>query len=374
MIRNSRKTGEDSGARFLSIDLFRGVVMFFLIAEATGLYDMLVAPAFGRSIVEAIGLQFRHHPWNGLRLWDLGQPFFMFISGAAMFLSYTKRWASGLAWKDTLFQAARRSFVLFALGWAISRIAPVEAGSHTAFLYDILPQLAVSSFVAFLILRRPVRIQLALSFGLLALTELFYRTWAFLKHSQPYLAGDNFGSFFDRIILGGVSGEHWVAFDVVPLTAFVIWGMLAGRWLAGPVPMPKRLRVMVLFGLGGIATGLVLSPFTPIVRRIATSSFVLFGGGACLLALALAYWLADILKAGKGATIFLAIGMNPLFIYLFAQTGGAGWLGRLAFPFANGIVGWAGEWAVEFAAALMTQALMCGLCYVFYRKRVFIRI
>ncbi len=109
MVSEARMTWTDPGERLISIDLFRGVVMFFLIAEATGLYELLVAPAFEGTIVHTIGLQFQHHPWNGLRLWDLGQPFFMFISGVAMFFSYTRRWEEGERWRDSLLHALRRS-------------------------------------------------------------------------------------------------------------------------------------------------------------------------------------------------------------------------------------------------------------------------
>src|SRR4030042_555644 len=76
--------------RLWSIDLFRGIVMFLLIAEPAGVYDLLLAPALKGTILHTIGLQFQHNPWNGLRTWDLGQPFFMFISGVAMYFSYNR--------------------------------------------------------------------------------------------------------------------------------------------------------------------------------------------------------------------------------------------------------------------------------------------
>ncbi|MGB8959564.1 MAG: hypothetical protein WCC00_11215, partial [Candidatus Aminicenantales bacterium] len=73
--------------RVLSVDLYRGVVMFLLIGTATGFYDLLMAPALDGTILHTLGLQFRHTPWHGLTMFDLGQPFFMFISGVAMVFS-----------------------------------------------------------------------------------------------------------------------------------------------------------------------------------------------------------------------------------------------------------------------------------------------
>ena len=240
-------------------------------------------------LVHAVGLQMHHHLWNGLRLWDLGQPFFMFISGVAMFFSYSKRWEDGETWRSTLAHALKRSMVLFSLGWAIYRIVPVDDNPHGAFLYDVLPQLAIASLIAFLMLRRPIGQQLAVAFGSIALTEILYRFWPVAGSGQPFVPGQNFGSHIDRLLLGGVSGEHWVAFNAVPSVAFVIWGVLAGKYLRQPGRPSRKASVLFLAGLGGIAAGLALSVFTPIIRHIATSSFVILSGGCCLLALALAY-------------------------------------------------------------------------------------
>ncbi|HSA96103.1 MAG TPA: DUF5009 domain-containing protein [Acidobacteriota bacterium] len=363
----------DVEPRLLSLDVFRGIVMFCLIAEATGIYDLMALPAQG-TIINTIALQFRHHPWNGLRLWDLGQPFFMFISGAAMSLSYTRRWQAGTAWKRTLVQALRRALILFALGWGIYLIAPAEDGPRMAFLYDVLPQLAVAGLFGFVILRLSARIRFIISLGLIAVTESLYRVWGLVSHGRPFAAGDNFGASVDRLILGNVSPENWVAFNVVPLTALVIWGSLAGRWLKGDPFRVRQVWNLSYWGLGGLAAGLALSLYTPIIRRIATSSFVLISGGAGLLALALAGWLVDIAKVGRRANIFRAIGVNSIFIYLFAQIGGAGWLRRLIVPFAGVVVGGSTSYSAELVAALVTQALMCGLCYDLFRRKIRIRI
>jgi predicted acyltransferase len=126
--------------------------------------------------------------------------------------------------------------------------------------------------------------------------------------------------------------------------------------------------------LSGVAAGLAMSAVTPIIRRICTSSFVILSGGFCLLSLALAYWLIDVHRVGNGTPFFVAVGINPLFIYLFAQTSGADWFKQVAAPFSRGLFGWAGEWPAEMATALATLALMWGLCYWLYRRRIFIKI
>jgi predicted acyltransferase len=280
----------------------------------------------------------------------------------------------GSRWGDSFLHALKRSLLLFFLGWAIYRIIPVEDNPGGAFLYDILPQLAFASLIAFLVMERPVSQQIMLAFGLIAITELLYRLWGVPGFDQPFVAGHNFGSYIDRLLMGSLSEGHWVAFNIVPSAAFVIWGVLAGRLLKRQGRQVFILGTMLAIGLGGVTAGLALSSYTPIIRRICTSSFVILSGGLCFLSLALAYWLMDMLRIRKGATFFLAVGMNPLFIYLFAQTGGADWLYQVAAPFSMGLFGWAGDRPAELATALATLGLMWGLCYWLYRRKIFIKI
>jgi len=371
---NRNETTQYPGDRMMSLDFFRGFVMFLLIAEATGIYELLVVPSLNGTMIHALGLQFQHHPWNGFHLWDLGQPFFMFISGAAMAFSYGKRWEQGSSWRMTFRHALLRSFLLFLFGWAIYFIDPAESGLSGAFLYDVLPQLSFACLIAFLMMRRSIPAQIIFSIGLLALTELLYRLWAVPGFNQPFVPDHNFGSYVDLLILGKLSDGHWVAFNAVPLAAVTVWGVLAGLVLRSHRLPAQKARTLLIVGLIGVAAGFALSTVTPIIRRISTSSFVVLTGGLGLLALAASFWLIDVLKARTLVKFFAIVGMNPLFIYLFTQSGGAEWLWRVVKPFTNGLLDWAGGWPVHAATSLVVLALLWFLCYWLYGRKIFIRI
>ncbi|MEM9329297.1 MAG: heparan-alpha-glucosaminide N-acetyltransferase domain-containing protein, partial [Bacteroidota bacterium] len=81
--------------RIRSIDFFRGVTMFLLVGEFSGLFHLMVEPPFKGTVIDWIFTQFHHHLWNGLRFWDLVQPFFMFIVGVSLALSVSKRLERG---------------------------------------------------------------------------------------------------------------------------------------------------------------------------------------------------------------------------------------------------------------------------------------
>jgi predicted acyltransferase len=223
-------------------------------------------------------------------------------------------------------------------------------------------------------MRRSYTAQITFSLGLLILTELLYRFWTVPGFNQPFVPDHNFGSYIDQRILGGLSEGHWVAFGAVPLAALTIWGVLAGQLLRNRRPPSRNFKVLLIAGLIGVGAGLALNPLTPIIRRLSTSSFVIAAGGLCLLALAISYWLIDVLNIRRWPRFFAIVGMNPLFIYLFTQSGGAEWLWRIAKPFTMGILGWAGDWPAQAATSLAVLALLWSVCYWLYRRKIFIRI
>src|SRR5262245_7301039 len=89
-----------SSKRLLSLDFFRGAIMVLLALESTGLYEHLYDATEGRAGHGFIE-QFFHHPWNGLRFWDLIQPGFMFIAGTAMAFSLKKQAEKGMTWGES---------------------------------------------------------------------------------------------------------------------------------------------------------------------------------------------------------------------------------------------------------------------------------
>src|SRR5258706_16128338 len=101
--------------RLLSLDFLRGLIMVLLMLESIHLYDQLFELSEGSSI-QPFFLQFFHHPWNGLRFWDLIQPGFMFMAGTAMAYSLHRQMKQGIPWGDSFRKVLKRNALLFFLG------------------------------------------------------------------------------------------------------------------------------------------------------------------------------------------------------------------------------------------------------------------
>ena len=134
---------------------------------------------------------------------------------------------------------------------------------------------------------------------------------------------------------------------------------------------------MVIAGLTGLLIGYSLDflHITPIIKKIATSSFVFASGGWAILALCFSYWLIDMKKLfTRGSVFFIIVGMNCIFIYLFFEVGGAELVSRLFIPFTKLLFSWAGNLTVEIMTSLAAWASLWYICYWLYKNRLFIKI
>jgi predicted acyltransferase len=357
--------------RLLSLDVFRGLTMFLLIGESTLLYERLRDPSLQGTLLHAIGTQLDHHPWAGLRFWDLVQPFFMFIVGTALALSVSKRERRGDPRRRTTRHVLVRALLLLLIGWSLYCIGP---GRITFRFQNVLAQLSVTTVIAYAVMRRPAREQVALSLGLIVLSETLYRVFWAPGFNQPFVPDRNFGAWVDMRISGELSAGHWVSFNAVPTAVHTIWGVLAGRLLMSGRPPREKIRVLSAAGLAAAAAGFALTPLSPMIKRICTASFVVASGGLCLLALAASYWLIDVRGARRWTWFFNGVGVNSLFIYIFTETGATAWLSSLAKPFTQAVFGWTGKLGAEIATSLAAWALLWSLCYWLYRRRILIKI
>jgi predicted acyltransferase len=358
--------------RLLSLDFMRGLIMILLMLESTHLYDRLLE--LNNAPLHALALQFHHHPWHGLRFWDLIQPGFMFIAGTALALSLDRQAAAGVAWRTSFAKALKRSGWLFFFGVLDYAVRPQGLSFE---LWDVLTQLSFTLLVAFLIFRWPARWQIAFSVGLLVLTEALYRWSGIAGFDQPFTNQHNFGNYVDLLLMGKINPNGWVAINCLPTAAHTILGAVAGKLLLSSRSSLDKLRWLVVTGVLALVAGYAMdATVTPIIKRIATSSFVLASAGYCLLGLAACYWAIDIRHRRPLITFFTVVGMNSLFIYLFFEIVGDRWFTGWVGAISNGLMAMASlpVAAMGIVSALVVFALEWKMCHFLYRRGIFFKI
>ncbi|TMI96226.1 MAG: DUF5009 domain-containing protein [Bacteroidetes bacterium] len=356
----------------LSLDFMRGFIMVLLALESTGLQEHLFEATKGNALNNFV-LQFFHHPWNGLRFWDLIQPGFMYMAGVAMAYSLNKQWRSGVSWNQSFRKILKRCFWLFF--WGVLDYA-VRSNGLSFELWDVLTQLSFTTLVAFLIFRWTTTAQILVCVGLLLLTEVLYRFTNVPGFDQPFTDQHNFGNYVDTILMNKINPGGWVAINCIPTAVHTIAGALTGKLLSSN--KKNKLRPMLTWAIICLIVGygLDVTHITPIIKRIATSSFTLASLGWCLLGLAFCYWWIDILDHRKYLKFWTILGMNSLFIYLFFEIVGSRWFNDYISAIAKGLMGFVNtpEMLSNIIASLCIFALEWGLCYFLYKRKIFFKL
>lgn len=362
----------------LSVDALRGFDMFWIIG-ADALFQALNKLAGGNPLVHGIANQLDHVAWQGLRLYDLIFPLFVFIVGVSITLSLPKRIAQDGKLGASL-QVLRRAVILYLLGILV--YDGMAKGYEHIRLLGVLQRIALCYLFAGLafIYLKP-RGLVALCVGLLV------GYWALMSFVPvPGIGagnleeGKNLANWVDKeyLPLRKWDGDHDPEglLSTLPAIGSALLGIFAGLHLQNQ-RFGDRKKVGILLGAGlvSIAAGFLWGLQFPIIKKLWTSSYVLVAGGFSAIALGLFYFIIDVQKWQKWATPFVWIGMNPITIYLLVDLVG---LGDISRRLAGGEIK---GWFDAMRPGLGDFVLACvalGLCILFvrflYKRKIFLKV
>jgi predicted acyltransferase len=417
MTNPSETTTRPAIPRLASIDAYRGLVMFLMMAEVLRLAK--VAAAFpGNALLRFLAGQQTHVEWAGCVLHDLIQPSFSFLVGVALPFSLSSRQARGQSTFRVLLHAAWRSLVLVALGIFLRSLNKPQ----TNFTFeDTLTQIGLGYFFLVLLgLARPrwqvvalvvLLVGYWLAFALYPLPDQgFYSlktvgvppNWPhqdegfaahWNKNSNLAWAFDTwFLNLFPREAPFLFNGGGYATLSFLPTLGTMILGLLAGTWVRATrtgVPSPTQVEssnhsfgpwraVVYLLAAAAVCFAVSLPADAlgvgPIVKRIWTPTWMLYSGGWCFLFLAVFFVVLDVWGVKGWAFPLVVIGANSIVAYLLADLVGSftpnallRHLGRPTFS----VFGADYEPLLLGAAVLVVDWL---ILFWLYRRKLFLRI
>lgn len=351
-----------STARLISLDAYRGFIMLLLVSNG-----------FGLGVLEHysgwswLARQVDHTAWQGCTFWDLIQPAFTFMVGVAMPFSFARREAQGASTMSIFRHVLWRSFLLIVL----SNLFSNWGSQHLRLqLINVLSQIAFGYLICFLITRLAFRWQVVTSAAMLAWYWLLFV--AFPGPDGAWSQKGNIGAMIDLHILGYNYSGDYTTINFIGNTVTILFGCWAGALLHTPGTHAYRLKVLGICAAAGLAGGLALEPFVPMVKRLWTPSFTLFSAGWVIIMLMAFYWIIEMRKLKAWAFPFIVFGMNSIFAYSIGQIGLKGWLNRGlgAFTFNFKFLGDLG--AIPQQALVM--GCIWGTCYWLYKRGIFFKL
>lgn len=364
---------QTASSRLISLDAFRGfTIIAMIIVNTPGSRQHVYSPLL-------------HAKWHGVTPADLIFPFFLYIVGVSIALSYAKQIEKGVAIKEMSGKILKRGAIIFALG-VFLHLFPYFDISEGIRWAGVLQRIAVVFVIcAFMYLFTSHRLWISFSVSVLL---LYWIALVFVPvpgvGAGILEPGQNFTNWIDEILLPGKRWEGtWDPeglLSTLPAIVTSIMGMLGGRYLYMHSSDEKRVIFLFFTGFSCFIAGVVWDWFFPMNKSLWTSSFVLYTGGLASMSLAFFYQLIDVFKYKKWAQIGLIFGANAITAYVLA-----GIFGRLVSisigeasvrqntfePMAQ----FTGNaelasliWALAFGAICFAPV------YWLYRKKIFIKV
>jgi predicted acyltransferase len=377
--------------RLESLDVFRGLTIAgMILVNNPGADDFYWPLGHADELASVHPAGWYAGKWwvaaNGWTPTDLIFPFFLFIVGVSMMLSFAARRARGDSRGVLTKHVVRRSALILLIGYAI-RILPLFHFAHMRYP-GVLQRIAVVYLCASVItLWTSTRVRVLWIAGLLA-------GYYVVMHLVPVPGCDHaawmtqacsLAGWLDRkLMLGHLYRPDFDPeglLSTLPAIATALLGTLTGKFLRSSTSLRNKVRGLVIAGVAGVVAGYAWHPWFPISKPLWTSSYVLFTAGAACLALALCWWLIEMRGRRGWARPFLWLGMNAILAYALST-----FVAKLgAILKIQGIAAQAWVYQHWFAplADAKNASLAFAICYValwtlvawwLYRKRIFVKV
>lgn len=309
--------------RFLSLDVFRGMTICFMIIVNT--------PGSGAAPFAPL----EHAAWFGFTPTDLVFPSFLFAVGNAM--SFTSGKFAQMGTGAVLGKIFKRTVIIFLLGYLMywfPFVDHTDAGwafrpiSNTRIM-GVLQRIALCYLFASLIVYfiKSKRVVIVISVVLLVGYQLLLL--AFGDPAAPYGMLTNAGTYLDKFILGDSHLYHGegVAFDpegilsTLPAIVNVVCGYYAGKFIQEKGKSYETISQLMLTGALFLFIALFWNMNFPIGKKLWTSPFTLLTVGLDLLIISSLIYIVEVRRWNKGnwTGFFTTAGKNPLPIYILSE-------------------------------------------------------
>ena len=350
-----------------------------------------------------------HAAWDGATPTDMIFPCFLVMVGVSMTMSFAARLARGATHRSLFLHALRRGALIVLIGLVINALPHFHFSRVR--IPGVLQRIGVCYIVSatlYLALPGPDegkwrRMREVVIAAVTLLLLVGY--WMLLKlYPTPgFGAGrlDSLGSLpavVDRALFGvhhiwryAITPGYGPTYDpegllsTLPSIATLLLGVLAGEQLRTSKTRATQCGVLASMGTVLWLSGLVLSHWMPLNKKLWTSTFAMFSAGIAILLLAGFLYVIDVRGVRRGWECLLIFGTNATFAYVVADllaiafyTVHVAESGRpvtvQAWVYEHAFAGWLQPYHASLAYAIAFVLVIAAMVYPLYRRRIYLRL
>jgi len=291
--------------RVPSVDIFRGAtILLMILVNTPGTWSAVYAP-------------FLHAPWHGYTLTDLVFPFFLFIVGVSISLSYKDKKLT----PPVFLKLSKRSLKLIGLGLFLGSFTisfPFIEDFESIRFPGVLQRIGLVFFFTSVTYLLGSKRSTALIIGIILLAYWLWMGFLPIEGVAPTYerAVNNWANFIDLKLLGS---HMWKPdydpegiLSTLPAIATALLGTLAGDILRSNTY--QKASLLFISGIVLLGLGHLLDLSFPINKALWSSSFVLVTAGWANLMLGTLFYLREVKKLTFGR-VFSKVGSNAIAIY-----------------------------------------------------------
>ncbi len=366
-------------SRFLSLDILRGITLAAMILVNTSgngdyTYGLL-----------------KHAKWHGWTPTDLVFPTFLFMVGVAMRFSFK-------SFNYTLTPSVRnkilkRTLYLFFINYLIFYFPFIDFTWEKMRFLNVLPRIAISyCIISFITLKFSSHWLTRINIGFLL--SYWFILLLFGEHGAAFELGTNAVRKLDLFLLGATHlyQGNGIPFDpegflsTLPALSTCLFGYQVSLYLEKQRAIGKpALSNLLVYGFILILLALIWNMSFPINKKLWSSSFVLLCAGIDFILIGILNWWIEVKEKHFANTFFLVFGTNSILAYAISEVL-AIQLDKIKIPEGDGTTP-ASNWIYwhvydpifgKFNGSLayaISFVLVCWIiCYVFYRKKWFLKV
>lgn len=264
--------------------------------------------SWGRALQQEMG----HVPWEGLHVYDLIFPLFVFISGMAMNFSLRRRMSESQSILRISLHVWIRAGILVLLGFMVNGTLSWDSSMRYV---SVLGLIGISGALCST-LAITLRSNRALTITTII---ILVSVWLAQHFGGDYTPGNSVNAKIDALLCPGKL--YYGSYDpegplcIVSATALALIGYLSARLFSSSFSTLKRV---LIWGIGG-ATLIFLSGFGVIIKNIWSPAFVLATAGWGCVLMAIFHPSCDIISRNAWCYPLRVVGYNALFIYVFTH-------------------------------------------------------